>query len=84
LYSSDPSGKTNRGSFADAYDLFAVNFANILFGYVYYPDTGVLPSSVDVAIKMSSSVGTVMGQIGFGVLNDIYGRKKVPSLSFES
>lgn len=46
--------------------------------YVYYPGSGgVLPPNVDVAIKMASSVGTVMGQIGFGVMNDIYGRKKV-------
>ena len=67
-------------SFADAYDLFAVNFVNILMAYVYYPGSnGTLPSSIDTAIKMSSSVGTVMGQIGFGVMNDIYGRKKVIS-----
>ena len=65
-------------SFADAYDLFAVNFANVLFAYVYYPDRqNGLPASVDLGIKMSSLVGTVIGQIGFGVLNDMYGRKKV-------
>lgn len=64
-------------SFADAYDLFAVNFVNILMGYVYYPDLGSLPGSVDLGTKMSSSVGTVIGQIGFGILNDVYGRKKV-------
>jgi hypothetical protein len=69
---------SNYASFADAYDLFAVNFVNILIAYVYYPGSGgVLPPNVDVAIKMASSVGTVMGQIGFGVMNDIYGRKKV-------
>ena len=66
-------------SFADAYDLFAVNFVNILMAYVYYPGShGTLPPNIDVAIKMASSVGTVMGQIGFGIMNDIYGRKKVP------
>jgi MFS transporter, PHS family, inorganic phosphate transporter len=65
-------------SFADAYDLFAVNFVNVLLGYVYYPEVGgVLPSSVDLSTKMAGSVGTVIGQIGFGILNDIYGRKKV-------
>ena len=67
----------DKCSFADAYDLFAVNFVNILIGYVYYPETGVLPPDVDLAIKMSSSVGTVIGQISFGVLNDMYGRKRV-------
>jgi MFS transporter, PHS family, inorganic phosphate transporter len=65
-------------SFADAYDLFAVNFVNVLLGYVYYPEVGgVLPSNVDLSTKMAGSVGTVIGQIGFGILNDIYGRKKV-------
>ena len=67
-----------NNSFADAYDLFAVNFANILVGHVYYPDNnGTLPESIDLAIKMSGSVGTVIGQISFGLLNDLYGRKKV-------
>lgn len=67
----------NNDSFADAYDLFAVNFVNILLGYIYYPDTMILPSSADVSIKMASSVGTVIGQITFGILIDLYGRKKV-------
>lgn len=51
-------------------------------GHVYYadappPQTGALPGSIDLGIKMASSVGTVLGQIGFGVLNDMYGRKRV-------
>jgi hypothetical protein len=68
---------SDGNSFADAYDLFAVNYANILLGYVYYPNTGILPPSADVSIKMASSVGTVIGQISFGILIDLYGRKKV-------
>jgi MFS transporter, PHS family, inorganic phosphate transporter len=48
-------------------------------GYVYFPEnnSGTLPPPYDLGIKMASSVGTVIGQIGFGVLNDMYGRKKV-------
>jgi hypothetical protein len=68
--------ETYGNSFADAYDLFAVNFVNVLLGYIYYPDNN-LPSTADVAIKMASSVGTVIGQISFGLLIDIYGRKRV-------
>ena len=48
-------------------------------GYVYYSDpinNGQMPSGVDLGIKMASSVGTVMGQITFGVLIDKFGRKK--------
>ena len=64
-------------SFTDAYDIFAVNFANVMIGYVYYPTTGALPSSSDTAIKISTSAGTVIGQLGFGFLADHLGRKKV-------
>jgi len=64
-------------SFTDAYDIFAVNFANVMVGYVYYPTTGALPTSSDTAIKISTSAGTVIGQLGFGALADHLGRKKV-------
>ena len=56
----------NDCSFADAYDLFAVNFVNILLGYIYYPDTNLLPVTADTAIKMATAAGTVIGQVGFG------------------
>jgi hypothetical protein len=62
-----------------------VNFGNILMGYVYYSDpinNGVMPMGVDLGIKMASSVGTVIGQITFGVLIDKYGRKKAIPESF--
>ena len=69
---------SHPNSFADAYDLFAVNFVNVLLGYVYYTtDNSTLPSNIDVNIKMASAVGTVMGQICFGIMIDLYGRKKV-------
>ena len=67
-------------SFADAYDLFAVNFVNYLLGFIYYEDK-VLPPNIDTWIKIAGGVGTVIGQISFGVLIDIFGRKKVPALS---
>ena len=64
-------------SFTDAYQLFAVAFATVMFGHVYYPETGALPTSADTAIKIASSVGTVIGQIAFGLLSDLLGRKRV-------
>jgi len=71
---------TSDYSFADAYDLFAVNFVNILLGYIYYPETYLLPPEADLAIKMATAAGTVIGQIGFGILIDAYGRKKVVTI----
>jgi len=75
---------SNADSFADAYDLFAVNFVNVLLGYVYYPDTSILPSNIDVNIKMASAVGTVLGQLCFGVMIDLFGRKKVTTKKYNN
>src|SRR5271154_3776724 len=64
-------------SFTDSYQFFAVAFAIVMFSHVYDPQTGELPSSSATAIKISSSVGAVLGQCGFGILTDVLGRKKV-------
>jgi len=64
------------GSYTDAYDIFAVNFANTMVGYVY-AKSGTLDPSADTAIKISTSAGTVIGQLGFGFLADHVGRKRV-------
>jgi len=64
-------------SFTDAYQLFAVAFAVVMFAHVYNPEAGDLAPSAETAIKIASSVGTVIGQFGFGFLSDILGRKKV-------
>ena len=47
-----------------------------MIGYVYFP-SGALPSSSDTALKIGTSAGTVVGQLGFGFLADHLGRKKV-------
>lgn len=65
-------------SYTDAYDLFAVNFANVMIGYVYYSSSGgALPPTLDTALKIATVAGTVCGQLGFGYLADHLGRKKV-------
>ena len=38
---------------------------------------GKIPSHADTAIKVATSTGTVVGQVGFGILADIVGRKKM-------
>jgi len=69
------------GFFTDAYDIFAVSITTILLGIVYAQDNkGVLPTSSDTAIKVATSAGTVVGQLGFGFLADVVGRKRMYGL----
>ena len=65
------------GFYTDAYDIFAVNFANVMVGYVYFPEAGKLSTPQDTAIKIATSSGTVIGQLVFGFLADFLGRKRV-------
>lgn len=51
-----------------------------MFGLVYWQtpeNRGVMPSSIQTAMKVSVSLGTVIGQIGFGHLADRIGRRKM-------
>jgi PHS family inorganic phosphate transporter-like MFS transporter len=64
------------GFFTDAYDIFAINIASTMLGYVY----GVgqkLNSSQDLGVKVATPVGTLCGQLLFGWLADKVGRKKM-------
>ncbi|KAK4497262.1 hypothetical protein PRZ48_011712 [Zasmidium cellare] len=69
------------GFFTDAYDIFAISIVTIMLGIVYAQgNAGVLPTSSDTAIKVATSGGTVIGQLGFGALADIVGRKRMYGL----
>ncbi|KAI1799865.1 phosphate permease [Daldinia bambusicola] len=68
------------GFFTDSYDIFAVSLLNTMLGIVYYPQLGKLPTSSDNAIKLSTSAGTVVGQLVFGWLADHVGRKRMYGL----
>ncbi|KAI1445374.1 phosphate permease [Annulohypoxylon stygium] len=68
------------GFFTDSYDIFAVSLLNTMLGIVYYPGKGSLPTSSDNAIKLSTSAGTVIGQLVFGYLADHVGRKRMYGL----
>lgn len=48
-----------------------------MLGIVYFPGQGALPTTSDSAVKLSTSAGTVVGQLLFGWLADRLGRKKM-------
>ncbi|GMM32156.1 phosphate transporter [Martiniozyma asiatica (nom. inval.)] len=64
------------GFMTDSYDIFAINLGLSMMQYVYWPE-GKMPSSTNTLLKVSTSVGTVIGQVGFGYLGDAFGRKAV-------
>ena len=70
------------GFFTDAYDIFAINLVANMLGVVFWAGSnrGIIPHSSDTAIKVATSGGTVLGQIGFGWLADVVGRKKMYGL----
>ncbi|KAB8260305.1 phosphate permease [Aspergillus pseudonomiae] len=69
------------GFFTDSYDIFAINLCSGMLGIVYWQDAisrpGKIPYHSDTAIKVSTSGGTVLGQLFFGWLADIVGRKRM-------
>lgn len=67
------------GFMTDSYDIFAINMSITMLGFVYWKG-GVIPASTTTLIKVSTSVGTVIGQVGFGTMADLVGRKKIYGL----
>ena len=63
------------GFMTDSYDIFAINMAVPMIAHVFW--NGKIPSSTETLIKVSTSVGTVLGQVGFGWLADVVGRKAI-------
>ena len=80
------------------YDIFAINIAAVMLGYVYghsefkYISRGTstttdemfpiqtdqkLSENQDLGIKVATPVGTVFGQLIFGWLADVFGRKRM-------
>lgn len=66
------------GFFTDSYDIFTASLLTTMLGIVYYK--GSINPNSDNAIKLATSAGTVVGQVGFGILADILGRKKMYGL----
>ncbi|KAH9033451.1 phosphate transporter [Lactarius hengduanensis] len=71
------------GFFTDAYDIFAINLASVMLGYVYghtIVSSGPSPqlsANQDFGIKVAAPIGNLFGQLLFGWLADILGRKRM-------
>ncbi|GMF01789.1 unnamed protein product [[Candida] boidinii] len=63
------------GFLTDSYDIFAINLGVAMMNIAYW--NGSIPDSTQTLLKVSTSVGTVIGQLGFGWLADYVGRKKI-------
>nr|AKO22758.1 phosphate transporter [Rhizopogon luteolus] len=64
------------GFFTDAYDIFAINIASPMLGYVYGHNQK-LGTNQDLGVKVATPVGNVFGQVIFGWLADRVGRKRM-------
>ncbi|KAL9709713.1 hypothetical protein Ac2012v2_006765 [Leucoagaricus gongylophorus] len=65
------------GFFTDAYDIFAINIASTMLGYVYGKDDSRLSPTQELAVKVATPVGNFFGQLLFGWLADKVGRKRM-------
>jgi PHS family inorganic phosphate transporter-like MFS transporter len=70
------------GFFTDAYDIFAINLVSSMLGVAFWQESnkGKIPNHADTGIKVATSGGTVIGQVGFGAVADIVGRKRMYGL----
>lgn len=66
------------GFFTDAYDIFALNVVLPVLNIVYWD--GKIPQSYETALICATLAGTLIGQILFGFLADMYGRRKMYGL----
>ena len=66
------------GFLTDSYDIFAINMGISILSYVYWQ--GNMPGPTSTLLKVSTSVGTVVGQVAFGIIADVFGRKKIYGL----
>jgi PHS family inorganic phosphate transporter-like MFS transporter len=67
---------SGAGFFTDSYDVFIINLVMPMIGYVYYSDhNNKVPADIEGIVKGMASVGTLIGQLVFGFMGDIFGRK---------
>ncbi|KZT07767.1 phosphate transporter [Laetiporus sulphureus 93-53] len=80
---------SGAGFFADAYDIFAINIVASMLGYVYGDEddvskmsaaNGSLDPMKSLGVKIATPIGIIVGQLFFGWLGDLLGRKRIYGL----
>jgi PHS family inorganic phosphate transporter-like MFS transporter len=66
------------GFFTDAYAIFAINMVVPMLGIIYYG--GNMPHDYEIALSVVTLGGSILGQIGFGLGADLWGRRKMYGL----
>ncbi|KAI8903725.1 major facilitator superfamily domain-containing protein [Gorgonomyces haynaldii] len=66
------------GFLTDSYDNFVIGLMVTMIGYVYFPyNKNAVPTYESSWLKAASSWGNLVGQFFFGVMGDVFGRKKM-------
>ncbi|KAJ1569508.1 phosphate transporter, partial [Nowakowskiella sp. JEL0078] len=65
------------GFLTDSYDNFVIGLVVPMIAYTYYGKGSLPNSTIDGVVKAMSSIGNLVGQLGFGVMGDIFGRKRM-------
>ncbi|KAL4073050.1 major facilitator superfamily domain-containing protein [Scleroderma yunnanense] len=63
------------GFFTDAYDIFAIDIAVNMLKFTY--GNGSISSWTSTCLKVATPIGNLVGQLLFGWLADLYGRKRL-------
>lgn len=69
---------TPKATDADELQIFAINTVVPMLAAVYWK--GEIPSHFQLGLNVATLCGSMLGQVTFGVLADIYGRRKMYGL----
>ncbi|KAJ7783646.1 major facilitator superfamily domain-containing protein [Mycena maculata] len=70
----------STGFFIDAYDLFNINLTIIILNFVVNKKLSGTIANASLeggVLKAAANIGCVVGQIGFGLAGDVFGRKAI-------
>ncbi|KAF7316614.1 Metabolite transporter [Mycena chlorophos] len=70
----------STGFFIDAYDLFNINLVVVILNFVINKKLSGTIADASLqggVLKAAANIGCVIGQIGFGLAGDVFGRKAV-------